>query len=147
MSLDLTPSTAELKLLETTFREGWDATNYPVVFGDDPFKGEQTKPWVRFSVLPGKPDRQDLGSDNTRHAYPGLIVVQLFIPKNTSVSPAWLAASLTDVVAGLFRDKEFATETGGQIFTYTTGYRRVPPEAGWQRFNITTPYIRYEVAS
>lgn len=147
MSGVLTPAEAELKSLETAFILAWDAENYPVVFGDDAFKGERTKPWVRFSVLPGKADRADLGGSSTRHEYPGEIVVQCFIPQSEGVSPQWIAAKLNDAVLAIFQDAEFVTESNGHIICYATGYRRVPPEASWQRYNVITPYKRYEVGS
>lgn len=145
MSIPLTPEEAELNSLETAFSAAWDATNTPVVFGDDAFKGERTKPWVRFSVLPGEGTRADLGGTTTRYEFTGVITVQCFIPQSEPTSPQWLAAQYTQAVRDIFQDKQFVTVNNGHIICYATSYRRVPPEASWQRYNILTPFKRYEV--
>lgn len=143
----LGPEQAELKTLESAFSDRWDALTFPCVIGDEPFKGERTKPWVRFSVLPGKGDRQDLGSSNPRHQYPGLIQVQCFIPQQWEKNPQWVAADLNQRVADIFNDQQFVTDTQGHIVCETTSYQRVPPESSWARYNVVTPYVRYEVLS
>jgi hypothetical protein len=142
--MSLTPEEAELKTLESTFTAGWDATTYPVVLGDDPFKGPALASWVRFAVMHGTSDRRDLGTSVARFNHPGVITVQCFLSQQGTTSPHWLAAQLRAVVRELFQEKEFTTETGGQVLTYTTSIKRVPPEKSWQRYNITTPFLRIE---
>jgi hypothetical protein len=142
----LGPEEAELKALECAFRDAWDAAEYPVVYGDNEFKGERTKSWVRLSVLAGTPDRVDLGNSAPMHEFVGVILVQCFIVR-TGDSPQWIAAKLTKLVREIFQDKNFVTETNGHIICFTTGCQRVAPEASWARFNIRTPYRRNEVFS
>ena len=147
MSTLLGPEEAELKILETTFSEAWDDVAFPYVIGDDAFQGERTKPWVRFSVLPGKGLREDLGSSAPRYEYPGTLTVQCFIPQQWETAPQWVAADLCQRVRAIFEDQQFVTDTDGHIVCYETSYQRLPPESSWQRYNVVTPYVRYEVTS
>jgi hypothetical protein len=146
MSGVLGPEEAELKTLESAFELAWDAVSFPAVYGDNEFKGEKTKPWVRLSILPTEGQRADLGgNDSPRHEFKGVIVLQCFIPRSGDKSPQWVAALLTTSVRAIFQDKEFVTETGGHLICFNTSYRRVPLESSWARYNIRTPYRRDEV--
>jgi hypothetical protein len=142
----LGPEEAELKTIEGAFRAAWDATEYPAVYGDNEFKGERTKSWVRLSVLAGEANRADLGSSAPMHEFAGIVLVQCFIVR-TGDSPQWIAAKLTKLVREIFQDKSFVTETDGHVICFSTGCRRAPPEGSWARYNIQTPYRRNEVFS
>ncbi len=143
MSL-LGPEEAELKTIEGAFRAVWDETTYPVVYGDNEFRGDKTKTWVRLSILAGAPDRVDCGNSAPMHEFVGVILVQCFIVK-TGNSPQWIAALLTKLVRDIYQDQTFVTETDGAIICFTTGCRRVAPEASWARYNISTNFRRNEV--
>lgn len=145
--MPLGPEEAELKALESAFVDAWDEVTYPYVLGDNPFQGERTKPWVRLSIQPGKGDRQDLGGSSPRKQYPGNIIVQCFIPQHWTKGPQWVAADIKQRVAAIFDDVQMVTETDGHIVCDTTSYQRLPPESSWQRYNVVTPYTRYEVTS
>ncbi len=149
--MSLGPEEAELKALQTAFTAVWDAikATYPFVLGDTPFKGEALKTWVRLAILPGKGDRQDLGSSSPRHVFPGTIVVQCYVSTQATKSPDWIAADLTQKVRPIYEDKQFVTDTNGHIVCDTTYHIRVSKlisdKTGWLRYDIITPYTRYEV--
>lgn len=142
----LTADKAALSAILTAWQAAWNAATYPYVVGDVEFQAPRQQAWVRLSVQNGEATRRDLGSTATRHEFPGVITVQCFIPRQPDLSPEWVAADISDAVREIYQDKEFETEAGGQLLTYTTAApRRLPPEAGWQRFNIQTPFQRFEV--
>lgn len=132
---------SEGKALKAAFIAGWAsyASTYPVKYDGSPFT-QPSGAWVAFFVLRGDGERLELGTGGLSR-YPGLVMVQIFVPESGGIR---LAEDIGDLVKGVFHEQPFTTESGGRILCRQTSLRRAGQEKALLQFNAVTPYQRDE---
>jgi hypothetical protein len=141
---------AEHKALESAFQAGWAASvaTYPAAYGNVPFTPPASSPWVRFSVLSGEGNRASLGTASPLHRFTGLLVLQIFVPRDSGERTARTIADLFDPI---FRDQQLDTDSGGVITCRTPSFVAVGETDAqaegdnWLQFNVTVAFDRDEV--
>jgi hypothetical protein len=140
--------TAEHKALEVAFQAGWAAhqATYPAAYANVPFTPPASSPWLRFTILSGEGNQIELGEDGMSR-FPGALVAQIFVPKDTGERTARAIADLLDLI---FKRQSFQTDTGGRVVCETPSFITVPAtdtqleKDGWEQFNWSCPYRRDE---
>ena len=123
--------------IETRFDTQWaDAT--PIKWGNQRFTPTPGTTFVEFDVVPSGSWRS-LGADSPLHREIGVIVIQIYVPKNKGMGPA---LTLADTAAAIFRDQQF--DPG-----ITCRQPRPPFSIGekgeWHVTVLEIPYYRNEV--
>ena len=117
------------------FDELWDTYNptIPYTFDD---QGESDFPsrdsaWARLSILNGEGFQVEMGMTN-RWRYPGIAVVQLFVPKGSGTG---LAEQVADSMKLIFQGRTIS----GVVFKATSLLKAGESEP-WVQYNISTPF-------
>lgn len=89
------------KLIETRFKTGWEAvySTIPIRFKNVPWKQPTGGEWVSLSIIPGDGRQASLGSGKLERQL-GIVVVQIFTPKNTGSRRSY---DLADAAATILR--------------------------------------------
>lgn len=125
----------ERKAIEKRLADNWATT--PIKYENVPFK-ETKAAYVALFILRGDGQQASLGSSVLRR-WPGLIVVQIFVPAGSGTQ---MALGYANTVGALFDKAEFSTGNSGWIRCRTPSAQPVGEKNGWWQVNVTVPYVR-----
>lgn len=128
---------AERKIIEGQFNSGWQSSA-PVKYENVEFSEPVNQPWAALFINPGEGFQASL-NPNPTHRIPGVIVVQIFTPKDKGTAQA---KKLADKAAGIFRRQVFTDPTAGKIVCKTPTLRPAGEVQGWYQLNVIIPYYR-----
>ena len=132
----------ERRVIEQRLIAGWTTT--PIKFENTKFVQPTNTPWIALRILNGEGFRADLGgSTGARYRFPGVIVVQLFVPDESGIATA---RQYADTIATLFRSAQFSAGASGTITCRTPYVTTVGNMDGWHQLNLTIPFQRDIVA-
>jgi hypothetical protein len=117
--------------IEDRFIEYWRDT--PVAWENVAFDTPNSAAWVRFQVLNGSSGYRAI---NGLKRHLGLIIVQVFVPKDTGTSKA---REYADTVSQIFDSKKFSDVVCDVASVQTIGTDDI-----WHQVNVTVPYWRDE---
>jgi len=117
--------------LENHFKEYWKDT--PIAWENIAFEKPNDSAWVRLNILNGSSNYRAI---NGLKRHLGLIVVQVFVPRNTGTSKA---REYADTVSQIFDSKKFSDVVCDVASIETIGTGDV-----WHQINVTIPYWRDE---
>lgn len=99
------------KICETRLKTGWAAgaaASVAIRWPNVPWRQPDTGEWISFKLIPGDGEQASLGSSKLERQY-GLVVVQVFTPKNKGTRRALV---LADIIGDIFR---YRTETDSSV--------------------------------
>lgn len=99
------------KICETRLKTGWTASAASAVtirWPNVPWRQPDTGEWISFKVIPGDGEQASLGSGKLERQF-GLVVVQVFTPKNKGTRRALV---LADIIGDIFR---YRTESDSDV--------------------------------
>lgn len=128
---------AERKLVESHFKLSWQGSA-PVKYENVEFKEPTNQTWVALFINPGMGFQASLNPSPT-HRIPGVIIVQVFTPKDTGTAQA---RKLADTAADIFRRLVLTDPAAGKLVCRTPTLRPVGVEQGWYQMNVVIPYYR-----
>lgn len=121
--------------IESRLKANWTTT--PIRFEEVPFK-ETASPYVALFVLDGEGQQISLGTPAVRR-WPAVIMVQVFVPQDTSTKPARVYA---DTIGAIFDGASFSAGASGTIRCRVPSIKPVGVTDGWYQVNVTIPLIR-----
>lgn len=126
----------ERQAIEGRFATAWGATT-PVKYENAPFKDTKAA-HVALFIRRGEGLQASLGEVPLRR-WPGVILVQVFIPSGSGTQQALEYASS---IGAIFDRAEFSSGTSGRIRCRIPSVETVGERAGWFQVNVTVPYLR-----
>lgn len=99
------------KICETRLKTGWEAAAASTVairWPNVPWRQPDAGEWISFKLIPGDGEQASLGSGKLERQY-GLVMVQVFTPKNKGTRRALV---LADIIGDIFR---YRTETDSSV--------------------------------
>lgn len=124
------------KAIENRLQTMYSTT--PIKFEDVNFR-ETGSAYVALTILMGDGQRIALGDENPETRFPGVIMIQCFVPEGTSTLPA---LELADEIAAIFHESRFSLGNSGTIRCRTSSVEKQPTRDGWTQANVTTPFVR-----
>ena len=123
----------EAVTIRQRFRSNWLST--PIAWPNADFDEPESDAWVRLNIVTAQSEQTTtgaVGSRDFRHV--GMVVVQVFVPKNTGDG---YAKELADSACAVFRG---VSEDG---ITFLAPYVEPgPDDPKWFQVNATCPYFR-----
>lgn len=126
----------ERTAIATRLASNWSTTT--IQYEGQPFV-QPTTPWISLSILSGAGRQASLGSSQPLHRFVGVIQIDVFVPENTGTNTA---RQYADTLSTIFRRAQFSYGSSGVITCETPSVQPGPPEAGWNRLIVSTPYRR-----
>ena len=117
--------------IENRFKSHWSATT--VAWENVSFDIPNNTEWVRFTILNGSSAYRAI---NNLKRHTGLIVVQIFAPRDTGTSTI---RKYADIVTSIFDGKEFS-----DVVCDVANIETVGTDDIWHQVNVTIPYWRDE---
>jgi hypothetical protein len=117
--------------IEDRFEDNWTYTT--IAWENVEFDTPNNDYWVRFNILNGDGDYRGI---NNLKRHTGIIVVQLFAPRNVGTSTIRLYA---DYASSLFDSRKFSDVVCGVASIETIGTDEI-----WHQINVNIPYWRDE---
>lgn len=135
----------ETTTLRNEFRTNWDGVTYPVAWPNAPFTipdPESTTGWVRWQIIPGTGQRQDLGGTHgVEHV--GLVIVQVFTKAHAGKKANDDLLDDADEIYFNFR----STDGGFHIRTLDSYVNTIGVDGAWYQQNLVVPYVRESIRS
>lgn len=125
----------ERKAIEGRLEANWTTT--PIRYENVPFK-ETSAPYVALFILNGEGQQASLGTPALRR-WPGVIKVQVFVPRDTGTK---LARTYADTIGAVFDRAQFSSGNSGTISCRIPSISHVGLANGWNQINVTIPYQR-----
>mgnify|MGYP006409817341 CR=1 FL=1 len=117
--------------IENRFSEYWTYT--PVAWENVEFDTPNNEGWVRLNILNGEGDYRAI---NKLKRHTGIIVVQIFVPRDTGTSTI---RQYADYASSIFDGRKFNDVVCGVGSIETIGADDI-----WYQVNVTIPYWRDE---
>jgi hypothetical protein len=115
--------------IENRFKEYW--TDTPVAWENVSFDMPNNSGWTRLTVLNGSSGYRAI---NNLKRHSGLIVVQIFVPRDTGTSTI---RKYADTVTSIFDGRKFSDVVCDVASIETIGTDDI-----WHQMNVTIPYWR-----
>lgn len=125
----------ERAAIESRLATNWTTT--PIKFENVPFK-ETMSPYVALVILVGEGLQVSLGTPVVRR-WPGVIILQVFVPADTGTK---LAKTYADTLAAVFERVQFSSGNSGTITCRIPSIEAVGIKNGWHQTNVTVPFKR-----
>jgi len=117
--------------IESQFEEFWIDT--PVAWENVTFDTPNNSAWVRLNILNGSSAYRAI---NGLKRHLGLIIVQIFVPKDTGSSAG---REYADTVKQIFEGKKFS-----DVLCDVASIETIGTDSVWHQVNVTIPYWRDE---
>ncbi len=121
----------ERLLIEDRFEATWTFT--PIAWDNVEFDSPNNDNWVRFNILNGVGDYRAI---NNLKRHTGVIVVQIFAPRNSGTSTI---RQYADYAVAIFDNRSFGDVVCGVANMETVGTDDI-----WHQINVNIPYWRDE---
>lgn len=125
----------EVKAIESRLLANWATT--PIRFEGVPFT-EPSSAYVALTVLTGEGVQISLG-DVALRRWPGVIVIQIFVPE---LSGTRQAKTYADSLGAIFDRAQFSSDNSGVISCRTPSVETIGMLEGWWQVNVLIPYRR-----
>ncbi len=123
------------KAIESRLQANWSTT--PIKFENAPF-AETTSAYVALYIRDGEGNQVSLGTPALRR-WPGLIIVQVFVPENTGTRKA---REYADDIGPIFDRVQFSSGGSGTITCRTPSIDVIGLKFGWWQVNVTVMFSR-----
>ncbi len=123
------------KAIETRLQANWSTT--PIKYENAPFP-EPTAAYVALFIRDGEGNQISLGSPAVRR-WPGLIILQIFVPADTGTRKA---LEYADDLGPIFDRVQFSDGESGTITCRTPSTQIIGSRHGWQQVNVTIGFHR-----
>ncbi len=123
------------KAVEGRLQTNWTAT--PIKFENVPFK-ETASAYIALFLKDGEGTQITLGSPALRR-WPGIIMVQVFVPERTGIQQA---RNYADGIGAIFDRQQFSQGNSGVFTCRIPSIEMVGVNQGWLQVNVTIPYHR-----
>ena len=124
-----------LKAVEGRLQSNWTTT--PIKFQNVPLK-ETASSYVALFLQDGEGAQISLGQVALRR-WPGVILVQVFVPERTGTL---VARQYADTIGAIFDRVQFSSGNSGVISCRTPSVETIGLRDGWWQVNVTIPYRR-----
>ena len=131
----------ERAAIEGRFQAQWALTAHsavPVIYENGPEKPPSDDAHAMLYILNGAGQQVSLGTSPVDR-YSGVIVVQLFVPKQEGTVEI---RQMADAVETIFKRKQFASGAGGSIRCRLAEAGTVPNPGYFHQMNVSIPYQR-----
>lgn len=123
------------KAIEVRLSTNWSTT--PIKYENAPFV-ETVAAYVALFIRGGEGTQISLGSPSVQR-WPGLIILQVFVPENTGVRKA---KEYADDLKPIFDRAQFSSGNSGTITCRTASVETIGAKNGWCQVNVTVPFRR-----
>lgn len=133
---------ATAKVLEVRFKARNDAqvspaAPFPVKWPNTPWKQPTSGEWVTPTIVPGSGRQDSLGSPTLERQL-GLLMVQIFVPKNSGDRRA---RAIADVISDWFRYQTFKDDpTGTNVILRAPELIKVGEKNDVYQLNLNIPF-------
>lgn len=121
--------------IESRMSTNWTTT--PVKYESVPFR-ETVAAYAALFIRDGEGSQITLGTVATRR-WPGVIIVQVFVPQDSSIRTA---REYADGIGAIFDRAQFSSGGSGVITCRVPSVEMIGVRNGWLQVNVTIPYHR-----
>lgn len=124
--------------IENRMSANWTTT--PVKYESVPFK-ETVAAYVALFIRDGEGNQISLGgsTEPVVHRWPGVIIVQVFVPQDSSIRTA---REYADGIGAIFHRAQFSSGGSGVITCRVPSVEMIGVRNGWLQANVTIPFHR-----
>ncbi len=123
------------KAIESRLQTNWTTT--PIKFENAPFT-ETASAYVALFLRDGEGTQISLGTPALRR-WPGVIIVQVFVPEDTATR---VARGYADTIGAIYDRQQFSTDSSGVITCGVPSVQLIGTRDGWFQMNVSVPYHR-----
>ena len=123
--------------IESTFTTEW-VSRTPIKYENAIFEEPNNRTWVALNILGGGGKPLSISPNGTHKTW-GVIIVQIFGPKDAGTAPIKV---LADAAALIFKDRNLSYGQSGVITTRTPALVTVGFREDWYQLNVEVPFTR-----
>lgn len=132
----------ERSAIEKRFADNWTGTTAAKVrYENAPFNQPKTGAWVALTIRDGIAQQASISSQPLNR-YPGIVVIDIFVPENTGTDEA---RRLAELAAAIFRNVQFSAGSSGTITCRVPYVTTIGARDGWFQLAVTVNFYRDKV--